>query len=126
MSGSAATPPEPIVREIVAQHVSDAAFLWSTRTFVLRGHVRLRELLRLDARVDAHLDGVRVAGDPGIHLCERQAESEPSEGLFVPAVLALERREMLIVERLLRLAEAAIGQRIGYVRSVRLGFREVP
>lgn len=55
-----------ILTEIVSQHVEEAAFLWLLRSNDTRQpHYALKDLAKLDDRVEAHLDGLRVAEEPG-------------------------------------------------------------
>lgn len=52
-----------IIADIVSQHVEEAAFLWLLRSSAIRQpHYALKDLAKLDERVEAHLDGLRVAG----------------------------------------------------------------
>jgi uncharacterized protein (TIGR02270 family) len=79
-----------MIEAVVSQHVEEAAFLWTLRARAVgRPHFRLRELARLDERVVAHLDGLRVNGDPAWALAKAAAESGAGE-LFAAAVLAYE------------------------------------
>lgn len=55
---------------VVWQHAEEAAFLWTLRAAAVREpHYLLKDLARLDGRVEAHLDGLRIAGDAGWHAC---------------------------------------------------------
>ena len=59
-----------IIPEIVTQHAEEAAFLWLLRDGAVRvPHYQLPDLAKLDGRVEAHLDGLRVNGDPGWEIC---------------------------------------------------------
>jgi hypothetical protein len=52
-----------IIAEIVSQHAEEAAFLWLLRSNAVGApHYSLKDLAKLDGRVEAHLDGLRVAG----------------------------------------------------------------
>jgi uncharacterized protein (TIGR02270 family) len=76
---------------IVAQHAEDAAFLWAQRaTAVQAAQFGLGDLARLDDRVEAHIDGLRVAADVGWDLCHESLDG-PGE-IFAASVLALESR----------------------------------
>lgn len=45
-----------IIAEIVSQHVEEAAFLWLLRSNAIRQpHYALKDLAKLDDRVEAHL-----------------------------------------------------------------------
>src|SRR5947207_4847128 len=88
-SGSAELPK---IMEIITQHASDAAFLWLLRdAAVNQPHYSLADLAKLDNRVEAHVDGLRVAGDDGWQILKKQLEehTEPGE-VFAAAVLAFE------------------------------------
>src|SRR5215471_14437129 len=80
--------PLPII-EIISQHAEEAAFLWAQRDAAsAASHFTLRDLARLDARLEAHVDGLRVAGDEGWDLSLLHLELEGPGGIFAPAVLA--------------------------------------
>ena len=102
------TPTErPAIHRIVLQHQDDAAHLRSVRALLLRApHVKLRDIERADERLSAHLDGLSISGDAGSEL-SRSALEVPGVGqIFVSAVLAIERRDMPQIERLLSLLDA--------------------
>lgn len=53
-----------ILTEIVSQHVEEAVFLWLLQSnAICQPHYALKNLAKLDDRVEAHLDGLRVAGE---------------------------------------------------------------
>ncbi len=83
-----------IIETIVSQHAEEAAFLWLQRDgAVHEPHYSLSDLSKLDDRVEAHLDGLRIAGEGGWSLCRENLEiKEPGE-VFAAAVLALESRD---------------------------------
>src|SRR6478736_4012560 len=55
-----------IVHEVVTQHAEDASFLWLLRhAAVSQPHYSLADLSKLDNRVEAHLDGLRIASESG-------------------------------------------------------------
>ncbi len=78
-------------REIIAQFADEAAFLWHLRTRVVSApHFSLDDLAKFDERLEAHIDGLRVAGEAGWDRCEKNLDSKDPEGYFAPSVLALE------------------------------------
>jgi uncharacterized protein (TIGR02270 family) len=80
-----------IIPHIVEQHAEEAAFLWLLRSnAVYAPHYNLRDLIRLDNRVEAHLDGLRVAGEAGWELCKSAAADGGAGAVFAAGVLALE------------------------------------
>ncbi len=53
-------------------------------------HYSLKDLAKLDDKVEAHLDGLRIAGDAGWELCQEELSwQEPGE-VFAAGVLAYE------------------------------------
>ena len=55
-----------IIESIVTQHAEEAAFLWLLREGAVDApHYSLKDLVEHDSRVEAHLDGLRVAGEAG-------------------------------------------------------------
>lgn len=80
-----------IVPGIVAQHWDDAAFLWTQRDRAAASpRYTLRELARLDERLDAHVDGLRISGDEGWALGQAQLGDLESGVLFPLAITAFE------------------------------------
>ena len=81
-----------IIPVIIEQHAEEAAFLWLLRDMAVREpHYSLNDLAKLDDRVEAHIDGLRIAGDEGWEICrEALAWEEPGE-VFTAAVLAFEK-----------------------------------
>jgi len=79
---------------ITEEHASQAAFLW-TRREVAAGasHYRLADLAELDERVEAHLDGVRLAGTEGAGVAKRLVDAEEAGAVFVAADRALEAQD---------------------------------
>src|SRR5271157_619832 len=80
------------VRVIVEQHAESASFLWHSRDgAVTEPHYVLKGLAKLDGRVEAQLDGLRIAGEPGWEIVKAALVEigEPGE-VFVAAVLAFE------------------------------------
>jgi uncharacterized protein (TIGR02270 family) len=81
-----------VIQTVVSQHAEEAAFLWLLRDAAVgQPHYSLADLAKLDNRVDAHIDGLRVAGDDGWDILRKQLEDKPEPGeVFAAAVLAFE------------------------------------
>lgn len=88
----------PVIPEIINQHAEEAAFNWLMRNDAVSApHYDLLDLAHLDDRVEAHIDGLRIAADSGWEIChEAMAMEEPGE-IFTAGVLAF---ESLIPERM--------------------------
>jgi uncharacterized protein (TIGR02270 family) len=80
-----------VIESIVEQHAEEAAFLWILRNAAVQApHYSLKDLADIDERVEAHIDGLRVAGETGWSFCaDALAQEEPGE-VFAAAVLAFE------------------------------------
>jgi uncharacterized protein (TIGR02270 family) len=76
-------------RIVVAQHAEEAAFLWTRRNrAVHEPHFSLDDLAALDERVEAHLDGLRVARDVGWRYCSANLATVGPGEVFAQGVLA--------------------------------------
>jgi len=92
---------QAIIPEIIERHIDDAAFLSRLRRRAVQAPSwSLVDLVDLDERLEAHIDGVRVAGDRGWTMCEQAIEQGPGE-LFVAATLAIESRDRARLSRVL-------------------------
>jgi|SRR5436309_543955 len=99
--------PREIVPAVIQQHVDDAAILHSTRTALTQApHVKLHHLRRFDDRLAAHLDGLAVAGEGAVGMCEAALEVPNSSATFVATVRALEDRREDWLQRLVGLTES--------------------
>lgn len=83
----------PILPEIVRQHAEQAAFLWTVYDRALRFPEENPEMdalrvERLLERLEAHLDGLRVAGAEGLRIARERYDEFPEAGeLFVVRML---------------------------------------
>ena len=96
--------PSVIIPSIITQHCEEAAFLWLLRRGAVRQpHCRLADLTKLDSRVEAHLDGLRIAGSEGRAIVQGALSSpEPGE-FFVAAELAFESGDRVRIDSVLKL-----------------------
>lgn len=81
---------------IVEQHLGEASFLWGLRDrAAVRPHYHLVDLARLDERVEAHVDGLQIAGEVGWELALPlfEGDGESAGDLFAACQLALRRGE---------------------------------
>jgi uncharacterized protein (TIGR02270 family) len=99
----------PIIPEIIEQHAEDAAFNWLLRdNAVSQPHYDLKDLARLDDRIEANVDGLRIAGDEGWEICrETMAAEEPGE-IFTAGVIAYESKKPDRMDTMLAAVESEI------------------
>jgi len=97
----------PIIPAIIERHAEDAAFLWLQRNqAVTEPHYDLQDLIAIDERLAAHLEGLQVAGDYAWQVALAALEyNEPGE-FFVAAWLAIGCLDGKKIEQVLDLAKA--------------------
>jgi uncharacterized protein (TIGR02270 family) len=94
-----------IEAEVFEQHAFEAGLLWPLRDGAARDPVHdLASLAELDLRLEAHLDGLRLAGDAGWGFCEAALEDGEAGEAFTAAVLAVERGDLRGLARVLDVA----------------------
>jgi hypothetical protein len=72
-------PARTIVQEVVTQHAEETSFLWLLRhAAVSQPHYSLQDLSKLDNRLEAHLDGLRIAGESGWNVVQETLPFEES------------------------------------------------
>jgi len=87
--------PVPVLRQIVRQHAEMAALLWTIYDHHLlhpeeNPDMDAERLARVVARLEAHLDGLRVAGAEGMAIAVELYEIFPEAGeLFVVRMLSV-------------------------------------
>ena len=79
-----------IIEDIVSQHAEEAAFLWLLRDNAVRApHYDLKDLADLEERIEAHLDGLRVAGEECWPFCEAGLQQQEVGEVFAAGFIAL-------------------------------------
>ena len=79
--------------DIIFQHADEAAFIWQLRDQSLDApHITLSDLTRHDERLEAHLDGLRIAGEAGWPLLKASLEEGEAGEVFAAAAIAFESR----------------------------------
>lgn len=85
------TIPTPIIEDIVENYFEEASFLWAQRDVAAKStHYTLKDLAYLDGRLEAQIDGLRVAGEFGWEQCEGGLNPKDPGTVFTAAVLAFE------------------------------------
>jgi len=105
----------PVIEDILRQHAEQAAFLWTVYDHTLL-HPEENEdmdeerIARLVERLDAHIDGLRVAGPDGQRVAEERYAEFPEAGeLFVVRMLQPGAEEMNV-------ADLNLGEVRGYLK----------
>ena len=91
---------QDVIPIIIEQHAEEAAFLWRLReAAAVAPDYNLEELAELDERVEAHIDGLIVAGEFGWQICLELVESGDFENLFVLTLVALRVRDANLLRK---------------------------
>jgi uncharacterized protein (TIGR02270 family) len=89
-------------REIVEQHAEEAAFLWIQRdNAVVAPNYSLKDLAELDERVEANIDGLRLAGEIGWKICKDALDLQEPGEVFTAGVLAFESKDKQRIDKVL-------------------------
>jgi len=108
-----------MIESIVSQHAEESAFLWLLRDSAIgEPHYSLQDLSDLDNRVEAHLDGLRIAGEEGWPLLMEGLAQKESGEIFAAAVIALEGDEQSQIEQVYAAVEAAPETLRGLISAV--------
>ncbi len=108
-----------IIKDIVAEHADEAPFLWFLRDLAVRApQYDLDDLVELDERLEANLEGLRVGGEAGWEIAAEQLSQEEAGEVFVAGVLALESRNPARLELVLAVAEAVPETARGFISAL--------
>jgi uncharacterized protein (TIGR02270 family) len=104
----------------VREHAENAAFDWLLRDqAVVDPAYYLHEIDELEEYVEAHLDGLRIAGDAGLDAVRVQLEEQGEAGeVFVAATSALEREAAADFDAALEIAESDLDASRGLVAAL--------
>lgn len=92
-----------MIATLLDQHAEEAAFLAGLRSYAVGApHYDLEHLSDLDERIEAHLDGLQIAGLKGLHLLLEQLTPHAQGEVFATAALALRLNNESALETLYR------------------------
>ena len=95
-----------LLEDVIEEHAEEAAFLWQQRDSAVRDpDFDLDDIMEWDERVDAHLDGLLIAGEAGWEHTAGLGFDEPGE-FFTGLWLAIALGKAPQITELLVLAEA--------------------
>lgn len=104
---------------ILDQHTEEASFLAALRDYAMHApHYDLDDLSNLDGRIDAHLDGLRVAGTSGLETLLTQLSPHAIGEMFASAVLAFEAGNAQVLSRLSEHLRSAVDTERGYLMAL--------
>ena len=107
------------IPQTVLQHAEEASFLAVLRDYAQRApHYDLDDLDKLDNRIDAHLDGLRIAGTSGLETLLAQLSPHAIGELFASVVLAFEAGNAQVLSRLSEHLRSAVETERGYLMAL--------
>ena len=108
-----------IIPVVIEQHAEEAAFLWLLRDAAMQApHYTLADLAHLDDRVEAHIDGLRIAGEAGWEICKEALGREEAGEVFAAAVLAYESGDEDRIQTVLSVGSASLELSRGLVSAL--------
>jgi uncharacterized protein (TIGR02270 family) len=108
-------------------YTEEATFLWLQRAAAVRApNYTLSQLAALDDRLEAQIDGLRVAADEGWRAAEEAAAGGAAQDVFPAAVLALEAQDGRFDSMLDRLRDTpgavpGLISALGWTEAARIG-----
>jgi len=104
---------------MIEQHAEEASFLILLHDHAVHApHYNLDDLARLDERIDAHLDGLRIAGPAGLDILLAQLGPHTVGEMFASAVLAFESADAKELSRLSGHLRNAMETERGYLMAL--------
>jgi uncharacterized protein (TIGR02270 family) len=95
------------IATVISQHAEEATMLWLLRRAATKSpHYSLADLAKVDGRVEAHLDGLRIASDEGWKLCEEQLAANEEGEVFAAGVMAFESAKPERIAKVISVVEA--------------------
>lgn len=96
------------IPEIVDQHNEHGASLWTIRDRAVHGpSFNLSDLIKLDERIEAHIDGLRVAEIGGWSASPKELERGEAGSFFVQGILAVESGDTARFDEIIELSYAS-------------------
>jgi len=92
-------------KDIYEQYVNDASFLWLLRSIsVNQPHYDARDILELEQRLAAQLDGLMTSVDIGWQVCEEALELQEAGEVFTAMVVAMRSHESRKIQQAVEIA----------------------
>lgn len=107
------------ISSMIEQHAEEACFLILLHDHAVRApHYDLDDLSKLDERIDAHLDGLRIAGSTGLEILLAQLGPHAVGETFASVLLAFEAADAKMLSRLSDHLRSASETERGYLMAL--------
>lgn len=91
---------QPVYRDIFEQYGTDASFLWLLRaTAIEQPHNSAGDILALEQRIDAQLNGLMSSIDIGWAVCEEGLAQQEAGEVFTATVIAMRSRDAKRIQK---------------------------
>lgn len=109
-----------IVPDVVRLHAEQAAFFWAQRDVLMADDPpKLSVVAGIDHRLEANLDGLRIAGEAAWPFILQQYEDFPEEGeLFVITVMAIEQNNKSRIAQAIEFGRGSSDDARGFVGAL--------
>lgn len=95
------------IASIIEQHCAETAAVWRVRDRLVGGmHSRLEDIAAFDERLDAHVDAVRLIGEPAIAVIMSMLDAPEGPETFAATALALALEDTALLGQVSAVAEA--------------------
>lgn len=107
------------ISSMIEQHAEEACFLILLHDHAVRApHYDLDDLGKLDERIDAHLDGLRIAGSTSLEILLTQLGPHTVGEMFACVLLAFEAANAKVLSRLSEHLRSATETERGYLMAL--------
>jgi uncharacterized protein (TIGR02270 family) len=104
---------------VIEQHAEGASFLAILRSYAVHApHYDLKHLATLDNRIEAHLDGLRIAGPTGLNTLLAQLGPHANGEIFASTTLAFESANAEVLSRLSVHLRGTVETERGYLMAL--------
>ena len=108
-----------VIAVVLQQHAEEASFLWMLRDKAVSDpHYSLDDLANLDNRVEAHLAGLRLAGQAAWEFLAPALSRLEADDTFAAAILALESAEGVLLSDVLEAVSESRDAERGFVAAL--------
>jgi uncharacterized protein (TIGR02270 family) len=94
--------PCPVIPDVLAEHLEQLAMLWEQRQDALRSpDLSGEDVFQIDKRLEAHVDGLLLAGDQVLPLLEQALASGESSSMFAAVYVLLRQESQASADRVI-------------------------
>ena len=105
--------------ELCEEHAVDASFLWLLRDqAVVSPNYNLHELAELDERVEAHLDGLRLAGEVGWQVAESNLSWQEAGEVFTGTAIAFAMGRKKLIDQVMEIGAQSMKTMRGAISGI--------